>query len=115
MYEYDIASDIEVIRCLYPDIRNIAFISEYTYCGVTMQALVRKEMRKYDDLNLILLDGRVNTIYTIVDQINQLPDNTAIMIGTWRIDKNDGYFMRNATYTMMEACFSFFLTTLCLG
>lgn len=24
-------------------------------------------------------------------------------MGTWRVDMNDGYFMRNATYAMMEA------------
>lgn len=24
-------------------------------------------------------------------------------MGTWRVDMYDGYFMRNATYTMMEA------------
>ncbi len=25
------------------------------------------------------------------------------MVGTWRVDMNEGYFMRNATYAMMEA------------
>lgn len=29
--------------------------------------------------------------------------NTVIMVGTWRVDMNEGYFMRNATYAMMEA------------
>ena len=103
MYEYDIAANIEMILSLYPKTSNIAFISDNTYGGVTMQALVRKEMKKHPDINLLLLDGRVNTIYTIVDEIKALPENTAIMIGTWRIDKNEGYFMRNATYAMMEA------------
>ena len=28
-------------------------------------------------------------------------------MGTWRVDMNDGYFMRNATYAMMEAAPSF--------
>ncbi len=27
----------------------------------------------------------------------------SILMGTWRVDMNDGYFMRNATYAMMEA------------
>ena len=25
------------------------------------------------------------------------------MVGTWRVDKNEAYFMPNATYAMMEA------------
>ena len=35
------------------------------------------------------------------EKISTLPEKTAILLGTWRVDKNDGYFMRNATYSMM--------------
>ena len=67
-----------------------------------MQALVRKEMKKFLDLDLILMDGRKHSIYTIVEELRQLPENTVILVGTWRVDMNEGYFMRNATYAMME-------------
>ena len=103
MYEYDIASNIRMIRAIYPDTKNIAFISDNTYGGVTLQAHVRREMKQFSELNLILLDGREHTIYTIVDELRKLPKHTAVLIGTWRVDKNEGYFMRNATYSMMEA------------
>ncbi|MDD3037960.1 HAMP domain-containing sensor histidine kinase [Bacteroides sp.] len=103
IYQYNIEDNIRMIRCFYPGTENIVFISDNTYGGVTMQALVRKEMRKFPDLNLILLDGRQHTIYTIVEELRQLPENTVIMVGTWRVDMNEGYFMRNATYAMMEA------------
>ena len=103
MYEYDIASNIRMIRAIYPDTKNIAFISDNTYGGVTLQAHVRREMKQFPELNLILLDGREHTIYTIVDELRKLPKHTAVLIGTWRVDKNEGYFMRNATYSMMEA------------
>ncbi len=103
MNQYDIDGNIRMIKSFYPNTRHIVFISDNTYGGVTMQALVRKEMRKYPDLELDLLDGRRHTIYTIVDELRSLPKNSVVLIGTWRIDKNEGYFMRNATYTMMEA------------
>lgn len=103
LYEYDIASNIRMIRAIYPDTKNIAFISDNTYGGVTLQAHVRREMKQFPELNLILLDGREHTIYTIVDELRKLPKHTAVLIGTWRVDKNEGYFMRNATYSMMEA------------
>ena len=70
---------------------------------IFVQALVRKEMEKFPDLDLILMDGRKHTIYTIVEELRHLPENTVIMVGTWRVDMNEGYFMRNATYAMMEA------------
>ena len=103
LYEYDIPGNIELIRRFYPDMQRIAFISDNTYGGVTMQSLIRKEMGKYPELDLILLDGRTNSIYTIVDKLKLLPEHTVVLLGTWRIDKNEGYFMRNATYAMMEA------------
>ena len=103
VYEYDVEANINMIKQMYPGTKNIAFVSDNSYGGVAMQAYVVKEMQKFPELNLILLDGRVNTIYTICDRLHELPENTAILMGTWRVDMNDGYFMRNATYAMMEA------------
>ena len=103
VYEYDIEGNIQLLKHLYPDTRHIAFISDNTYGGVAMQALVREEMKKFPEMDLILLDGRSNTIYTILDKFQKLPENTAVMVGTWRVDMNESYFMRNATYMMMEA------------
>ena len=103
VYEYDVEANINLIKKLYPETRNIAFVSDNSYGGVSLQAHVVEEMKKYPELNLILLDGRTNTIYTISDKLHELPPNTALLLGTWRVDMYDGYFMRNATYTMMEA------------
>ena len=101
--QYNIEGNISMIQAFYPKTKHIAFISDNTYGGVTMQALVRKEMKKFPDLDLILMDGRRHSIYTIVEELRQLPENTVILVGTWRVDMNEGYFMRNATYAMMEA------------
>lgn len=103
LYEYDVIANINMIKKLYPKTKNIAFISDNSYGGVSLQAYVVKEMKKFPELKLILLDGRVNTIYTITERLHELPENTAVLVGTWRVDMNDGYFMRNATYAMMEA------------
>ena len=103
VYEYDVEANINMVKQMYPDTENIAFISDNSYGGVAMQAYVVKEMKKFPELDLILLDGRVNIIYTICDRLHELPEHTAVLMGTWRVDMNDGYFMRNATYAMMEA------------
>ena len=103
VYEYDIEANIQLLKHFYPDTRHIAFISDNTYGGVAMQALVREKMKKFPEMDLILLDGRSNTIYTILDQFQKLPENTAVRVGTGLVDMNESYFMRNATYMMMEA------------
>lgn len=103
VYEYDVERNIELIREMFPETKHIAFVSDNSYGGVSMRAYVKEEMRKFPELDLILLDGRQHTIYTIVDEITRLPEQTVLLVGTWRVDKNDAYFMRNATYMMMSA------------
>ena len=103
-YDYDVEQNVATIKKMYPHTEHIAFISDNSYGGVSMQALVRSVMEeKFPNLDLILLDGRKHSIYTITNAIGDLPENTVILVGTWRVDMNDGYFMRNATYAMKDA------------
>jgi signal transduction histidine kinase len=116
--EYDVEANVRLIRTLYPQTKHIAFISDNSYGGVALQAHVIKEMERFPDLDLILLDGRNNTIYTITDRLHRLPPNTALLIGTWRVDMNNTYFMQNATYMMMGASMgipTFSLTSVGIG
>ena len=99
-YEYDIKKNIELIMSFYPLTRNIAFISDNTYGGISLQALVKKEFKNFPNLNLILLDGRLKTIYSIIEDIKNLPPNTVILFGTWKVDASNAFFIKNAIYTM---------------
>lgn len=103
LYSYDVQKNIDLIRSLYPETRHIALLTDNTYGGVALQTYVKREMEKISDMDLILLDGRINTIYTVIDQIGKLPEKTAILIGTWRVDMNEGYFVANGTYALMMA------------
>ena len=103
LYTYDVNRNIQLIRNLYPSTEHIALVTDNSYGGIALQALVKKDLKSFPDLDLILLDGRKNNIYTIIEQIKQLPRETAIMLGTWRVDVNDGYYVGNATYTMMSS------------
>ena len=65
---------------------------------------MKKKMKeKFPRAGFDSFDGRKHTIYSISDAIARLPEKTVILLGTWRVDQNDGYFMRNATYSMMMA------------
>lgn len=102
-YTYDIKKNVELTLGLYPKTKHIALVTDNSYGGISLQALAKKEMLNFPYLNLILLDGRKNSIYTIVEQIKKLPKETVILLGTWRVDVNDGYYVGNATYTMMSS------------
>ncbi|MDR1624506.1 MAG: response regulator [Tannerellaceae bacterium] len=101
LYAYDIKKNIDLIKELYPETRQIALITDNSYGGVALQALVEKEMKRMGNLELILLDGRKNSVYTLIDQIEKLPIHTVILLGTWRVDMNERYYVGNATYSMM--------------
>lgn len=103
LYSYDIEKNINLIRELYPETKQIALITDNSYGGVALQSHVEKEIKKIEELELILLDGRKNSIYTIIEQIEKLPPRTAILLGTWRVDMNERYYIGNATYSMMSA------------
>lgn len=47
IYDYDLKKNVQLIQKLYPETENIAFISDNTYGGVSMQAWVREEIKKY--------------------------------------------------------------------
>ncbi|MDL2255948.1 response regulator [Parabacteroides sp. OttesenSCG-928-K15] len=118
LYSYDVEATLDLVHSLYPETKNIALITDNTYGGIALQSFVKQEMRRLKGYNLILIDGRVNGIYDNIEQIKSLPENTAILMGTWRVDVNDGHFMSNATYAMMSAkpeVPTFTLTAVSLG
>ena len=103
VYEYDVDKNIELMRRFYPDMRRVAFISDNTYGGVSMQALVKKEMEKYPDLETIWLDGRTETFMEVSERMRRLPQNTCVLLGTWRVDCTESYVIGNTTYMLRDA------------
>ena len=92
---YDVDKNVDLIRSLYPDVRNIAFVSDNTYGGVSLQALMRREMLRYDDLRLIQIDSREGND-SVVSRITRLPQHSALLIGTWRVGDDGQYLMYSA-------------------
>ena len=103
VYEYDVDKNIKLMRRFYPDMRRVAFISDNTYGGLSMQALVKKEMRKYPDLETIWLDGRTETFMEVSERMRRLPQNTCVLLGTWRVDCTESYVIGNTTYMLRDA------------
>ena len=103
VYEYDVDKNIELMRRFYPDMRRVAFISDNTYGGLSMQALVKKEMEKHPDLETIWLDGRTETFMEVSERMRRLPQNTCVLLGTWRVDCTESYVIGNTTYMLRDA------------
>jgi len=94
--EYDVVKNIELIKSFYPEVKRIAFVSDDTYGGVSLQALVREEMRKFPELKLLLIDGKKYTSIQAEKIIYALPEHSVILLGTWRATK-EGLSIANSS------------------
>lgn len=103
VYEYNVDKNVELMRRFYPNMKNVAFISDNTYGGLSMQALMKKEMKKYTGLQTIWLDGRTETFMEVSERMRHLPENTCVLLGTWRVDCTESYVIGNTTYMLRDA------------
>lgn len=102
MNNYNVEANVNLIRLLYPSVNSIAFISDNSYGGLSLQANVKKIMKeKFPDIKLILLDGRKESITNIQKRISTLDKNSAVLIGTWRIDNTGTFFMQGTISGMI--------------
>ena len=92
-YHYDIESNLDLIAELTPYVKNVAFISDNTFGGAVMKALVKNKFSQQNRFDLTLIDGSTMNIDAVAKKINELNDSTAILIGSWRIDKDGTYFL----------------------
>lgn len=103
VYEYDVDKNMELMRRFYPGMSHVAFISDNTYGGLSMQALMKKEMKKYIGLETIWLDGRTETFMEVSEKMRHLPENTCVLLGTWRVDCTESYVIGDTTYMLRDA------------
>lgn len=95
--------NIELILSFYPDTKNIVFLSDNTYGGLSMKALFKRDMNEVPNLNYIFLDSRELHFREILESIRVLPQNSAMLIGTWRVNKDGQYFLGNSLEELISA------------
>lgn len=98
---YDIHRNIDLIRSLYPEVQTVAFVSDNTYGGISLQALVRKEMESYPDLDLVLIDSRRGEQHARASYA-ALPPRSAVLLGTWRVGRHGEYFMQRSLNELVQ-------------
>lgn len=102
-YHYDIDRNVRLMRYFYPQMTTLAFLSDNTFGGLSMQALVRKRMKTYSQLQLRLIDGRVKTLTQVKHDLRTMPSSTVMLVGTWRIDSSENYVLGNTNQELSNA------------
>ena len=114
---YNIRRNVELIRSLYPQVKNIALVTDNTYGGISLQALVREEWKHYPDLNLILVDSRQGE-EAVHEAYASLPPRSAGMLGTWRVGCDGEYLMQRSLIELVQSnprIPVFSITRTCIG
>lgn len=114
---YNIRRNVELIRSLYPQVENIALVTDNTYGGISLQALVREEWKHYPDLNLILVDSRQGE-EAVHEAYASLPTRSAVMLGTWRVGCDGEYLMQRSLIELVQSnprIPVFSITRTCIG
>lgn len=102
-YEYDIDKDIELMRKFYPAMEHLVFISDNTYNGFSQQAWVKKNMIRYPELSTTYIDGRVSSLDMAASQLRNVPQNSVVLLGIWRIDNRGITYLNNSVYAFSKA------------
>ena len=100
-YSYDVEKNVSLIRSLFPYVTDIAFLSDNSYGGICMKSLMMEYASQNAEVNFKWLDGRDLTLQTATDTITHLDDKTALLIGTWRFDK-DSRFLVTSSLSMIK-------------
>ena len=114
---YNIRRNVELIRSLYSQVENIALVTDNTYGGISLQALVREEWKHYPDLNLILVDSRQGE-EAVHEAYASLPPRSAVMLGTWRVGCDGEYLMQRSLIELVQSnprIPVFSITRTCIG
>lgn len=117
-YQYDMDKTVELIKRIYPQTNHLAFISDNTYNGLIQWALVNDYMQASSELEATMIDGRKLSLDQAVGTLKEVPDNTAILVGIWRIDSNDMSYINNSVYAFIHVAPSipaFSLTSSSIG
>lgn len=97
MNRYNIEANIELIKKIYPNTDRIAFISDNSYEGASLGTLMREVVvEKFPELNLASLRGLSYSMSQIKVRMRHLPENTVVLLGTWRVDKSGRYYLESS-------------------
>lgn len=103
LYEYDIESNIKLIKEFYPSAKELVFVTDNSCGGVCLLSYINHVMARHHEYKYVSLDGRSHTVYAMINELAKLPKDAVAILGTWRVDKSEGFFMHNSAYLMKDA------------
>ena len=92
-----------MIQDFYPETEHLVFVSDNTYNGLAELAWFKKNLQHFPQLSITYVDGRIHTLDMAASQLRNLPRNTVMLLGIWRIDNRGITYMNNSVYAFSKA------------
>lgn len=103
MAEFDIIGTMQMVMKLFPNVNNVALLTDNSYGGVSLLAKFRDVMRNsFYQMKSVELDGRKYNVNEVKDKIDSLPPNTVLLLGSWKVGKNGNFFVQKTINKMVE-------------
>ena len=99
---YSPFKNIELILSYFPNTKNVALITDNTYGGVSIKAYFKYNIEKLPPLNYQYLDSRLNYFSELKQAIKELPKNSAILLATWKVNKDGQYYLPNSLEDLLS-------------
>lgn len=80
VYDYRIRKNLCLIKDLYPETKNIYFLSDNSFGGVVMQSSLRRFMNTYNGVNVYYIDGRKLSFLDVSEKSVLLEKRTAFLL-----------------------------------
>ena len=99
---FDVKKNIELIKKINPSTEGLIFVTDKSLGGVSLKALLRKQLEKDKSINILYSDGRKGTFKSFTEKLATTPENVAILIGSMRFDSNDNVTMGASTSKLLS-------------
>lgn len=103
LVSYSPFKNIELIRSFFPKTNTVAFVCDNTYGGQSVKAHFKRYLERNPTIDLVLLDARQLYISEMKEKLRSMPDNSAILLGTWKVNKDNQYFLPGTLEDMLSA------------
>ena len=101
--KYDFSRNVGLIKTFFPNTGTIAVLTDNTYGGASLKALAKSESKLFPEIDFQFLDGRLFSEEEISRQISSLPENSVLLLGTWRVNIKGQYFLGSSLQTIVES------------
>jgi signal transduction histidine kinase len=95
-FDYYPDENFKLIKEFYPDTKNIYLITDNSYGGVILKARFAEYFRDIEGINLFYIDGRIIDFDQAKSIVQNMSDNSVVLIGTWRIGKDGSFFLSSS-------------------